>query len=73
MRPLLQKALKKAAKLPPEEQDAIAMTVIEELADDRRWAAKFRKTQRALAGLAENALAELRTRRAKPMRIRRSK
>jgi hypothetical protein len=73
MRPLLQKALKKAAKLPPAEQDAIALAVMEELADDRRWAAKFRKTQGALAGLAKDALAELHTGRAKPMRLRRSK
>jgi hypothetical protein len=65
--------MRKAARLPPEEQDAIAVSVMEELADDRRWTATFRATSSKLAGLAEETVTELRAGRAKPMRIRRSK
>lgn len=73
MRPLLQKAFKKVAKLPPEDQDAIAVAVMEELADQRRWTAKFRRDHKKLSKLADEALAEMRAGLAKPMRLGRSK
>ena len=65
--PLLQEAIKKVARLPPADQDAIAAAMIEELADQRRWAAKFRRDHKKLAKLADEALGEMRAGLAKPL------
>lgn len=73
VRPLLQEAIKKVARLPPADQDAVAAAMIEELADQRRWAAKFRRDHKKLAKLADEALAGMRAGRAKPMRLGRAK
>ncbi len=58
MTELLRQAFTEMAKLPPDEQDAMAAILMEELASEKRWAESFAQSQGALAKLAEEALAE---------------
>ena len=58
MTQLLEKALTEVAKLPEPEQDVLAAILLQEIASEQRWADSFAKSQDALAGLAEAALAE---------------
>jgi hypothetical protein len=67
MTKLLEKALEQVAKLPAIEQDAVAAIVLEELASEERWAGSFAKSQDKLAKLAEDALAEYKAGRTKPL------
>lgn len=60
MTQLLERAFAETAKLPPQEQDAIARMVLEELAAEQRWSEAFEKSKPQLAALAEEALAEFR-------------
>ena len=41
MTKLLEKAFAEAAKLPPEEQDALATAVLSEIESERRWDCLF--------------------------------
>ena len=52
MTELLQQALAEMQKLPDAKQDAIAMMILEEIADERRWDDAFAKSQEQLARLA---------------------
>ncbi len=45
--------------MPDEEQNAVASTILEEIADEARWRAAFAGSQAALARLAEAARAEI--------------
>ncbi len=54
----LQEAFAKAAALPPEQQEAIAAILMEEIAVDDRWQQSFAQSQDALAKLAAEALDE---------------
>jgi len=56
---LLERAVAELAKLPDEEQDAMATILIEELAAEKRWAESFAKSQDKLAELAEDARRDL--------------
>ncbi|MGE0874427.1 MAG: hypothetical protein AB7O31_07135 [Burkholderiales bacterium] len=67
MTSLLEKALSQVEKLPDAEQDAVAAILLEELASEQRWSESFAKSQDALAGLAETALAEHAAGRTKPL------
>jgi len=67
MTKLLKKALKEVEKLPVSEQDAMAAIVLEELTSEQRWAESFDKSQDKLAKLAEEALAEYKAGRTKPL------
>lgn len=67
MTKLLEKALEEVAKLPASEQDALAVILLEELASEQRWSASFAKSQDALAKLAEQALADYKAGRTKPL------
>lgn len=51
MTPLLEKALSEVYKLSPEEQDAIAAVILEELADEQRWNKAFAESQSELSGV----------------------
>jgi len=73
MTKMLKEAFERASRLPAAEQDALASIVLDEIEDEVRWQATFRKSQTKLAKLAEAALAELRAGRARPMRFERSK
>jgi hypothetical protein len=49
---LLEQALAKVQSLPQPEQDAIASLILDELADEQRWADSFARSQNQLANLA---------------------
>lgn len=53
MTALLEQALAEVHKLPPEQQDAIATLILEELHDEAQWDEAFAKSQDALARLAD--------------------
>ena len=56
MTELLQRAIAEIEKLPDELQDAIAQRMLEEMADEQAWAARFEATTDAQWGqLAETA------------------
>ncbi len=67
MTKLLEKALEEVAKLPASEQDAVAAILLEELASEQRWVESFAKSQGQLAKLAEEAIAEYKAGRTKPL------
>jgi hypothetical protein len=67
MTQLLEKALSEVAKLPPSEQDALAAILLEELASEKRWAELFARSQGPLSRMAEEALAEHRAGKTKPL------
>ena len=73
MSKLLDKAIEEARKLPAEEQDALGALILEEIADEARWAKKFAETQDVLEKLADEALAELKAGRATPLEFPRRK
>jgi hypothetical protein len=56
MTELLERAFREAAKLPPEEQDAIAALLLAEIDSERRWNEQFASSQDALGKLAEDAI-----------------
>ena len=60
MTQLLEKAFVEAAKLPDEEQDALARAMLEELAAERRWDDLFGRSEDVLGQLAAEAKAEYR-------------
>jgi hypothetical protein len=67
MTELLDKAIDKARKLSPREQDALGAIILEEIADEARWAQKFADAPTVLEGLADEALDELKAGQAKPL------
>jgi len=67
MTKLLEKAFAEAAKLPDDDQDALAQAVLAELASERRWDELFAASADVLSELAEEALAEQRAGRTKPL------
>jgi len=54
----LEQAFAEASKLPPQEQDALAVWLLKELESDKRWEKSFVDSQDELAKLAAEALAE---------------
>ena len=67
MTKLLEKAFEEASKLPPEEQDALAAAILEEVAVDSLWDAAFARQPGALEQLADEALHEHRAGRTQPL------
>ena len=67
MTKLLEKAFMEAAKRPDDDQDALAQAVLAELASERRWDELFAASADVLSELAEEALAEPRAGRSKPL------
>ena len=67
MTKLLEKAFEEAARLPDDDQDALAQTVLAELASERRWDELFAASADVLSELAAEALAEHRAGRTKPL------
>ena len=55
---LLEKAFEEAAKLPEEDQDALAEMLLNDLTSEERWAEAFARSQDVLARLAKEALTE---------------
>ena len=73
MTKLLDKAIAAARKLPPEEQDCVGAIILEEIADEARWAEKFAASQDVLEKLAEEALAEHEAGQTTPLELPRRK
>jgi hypothetical protein len=67
MTKLLEKAFAEAAKLPADEQDALATAVLSEIDSEKRWDRLFAGSEDELTDLAEEALAEHRAGRTKPL------
>ncbi len=60
MTKLLKQILERASRLPDEDQDSLAAIILEEMADEERWAKAFERSQGALEKLAQEALDEFR-------------
>ena len=58
MTTLLEQALAEVHKLPPDQQDAIAALILEELTDEQEWNRAFDQSQDALARLADTVRVE---------------
>jgi hypothetical protein len=67
MTELLQKAFDQASKLPSEEQNAIAVWLIDEMESERKWDDLFSRSQDVLERMANEALAEHRSGLTKPL------
>ncbi len=67
MTQLLKRAYAEVAQLPEPDQDAIALLILEELEDERKWQKSFAQSPDALAQLAEEALAEHRAGLTQPL------
>lgn len=67
MTELLEKAISAASKLPPKEQDAVALLVLEEIDSERRWDRAFSATADKLSQLAESALQEHKCGQTRPL------
>jgi hypothetical protein len=57
---LMEQALAEIAKLPEPKQDAIAMIILQEIADELRWDDAFARTQDELATLADHVRHDIR-------------
>jgi hypothetical protein len=60
MTELLRQAIAQIEKLPPDQQDAIATMILEELEDEHRWDESFTRSPDLLCKLAAEAMAEYR-------------
>ena len=69
MTPLLERALSEIYKLSPEEQDAIAAVILEELEDEQRWNKAFAESQDKLAQLAHKVRADIKAGHSQKMDI----
>ncbi len=67
MTQLLEKAFAAAARLPAEDQDALARALLSDLASERTLDERLSGTPGALARLADEALAEHRAGRTEPL------
>ena len=67
MTKLLKQILEQASRLPEDEQDSLAAILLEEMADEERWAKAFERSQGALEKLAQEALEEFRRRETTPL------
>ena len=64
---LLEKAFSEAQKLEARDQDMLASIIIEEMLAERKWDEAFARTQNQLEILADEALAESKGGKAKPL------
>jgi hypothetical protein len=67
MTSVLETALAEVAKLPPEEQDALASLLLDEIKSEQRWSQSLAASQALLKSLAAEALAEHRSGKTKPL------
>jgi hypothetical protein len=58
MTTLLEQAFVEVQKLAPEQQDAIAALILEELADEQKWDRAFADSQEVLVRLAQEVRAK---------------
>jgi hypothetical protein len=69
MTPLLERAIEKVQGLPEAEQDAIAVLIMDELADEQRWDESFARSQEQLGNLAAKVRADIRAGRVKDIPV----
>ncbi len=69
MTQLLEKAFREASKLPVVDQNALAKWVLEELEAERKWELMFAESEDVLDKLADEALAEHKKGKTKPLDI----
>jgi len=67
MTKLLEKAIERISNLPQEEQDAIASQILAELEDETAWARQFAAQDGKLRRLADEARAEHRQGKTRPL------
>ncbi len=67
MTALLAKAMNQINALPPEEQDAVASLILEEIESEKQWDKLFAGSQGQLAQLAGEAIAEYKAGKTKPL------
>jgi hypothetical protein len=67
MTDLLKKAFEAASQLPEEEQKALAVAILAEVAPESEWDKRFEQSGETLEQLADEALAEFRKGRTKPL------
>ena len=67
MTALLEQVLTEVHKLPPDQQDAIATLILEELRDEAQWNTAFEQSREALARLAQKVRSEKRAGNVKPL------
>jgi hypothetical protein len=60
MTELLERAIARLQNLPENEQNAIALIILEEIEEERRWDEAFSRSPDILAKLAASAMAEYR-------------
>ena len=63
----LKKAFEAASRLPAHDQDELAAAILDELAAEGQWEAALARSQSTLEQLADEALAEHRAGRTKPL------
>ena len=68
MTALLERAIGEAAKLPEQQQQAIATLILDEIASETRWNEQFAGSQDLLARLGADALREFERGETKPLR-----
>ncbi len=59
--------MSQAKNLSPEEQDVVAALILEEIESEKRWDASFAGSQGQLARMAEQAIAEYKAGKTKPL------
>ena len=67
MTDLLKKAFEAASHLPEEEQKALAVAILAEVASEADWDKRFEGSSEALGRLADEALTEFRRGRTEPL------
>jgi hypothetical protein len=67
MTALLEKAMSQINALPPEEQDAVASLILEEIESEKHWDELFAGSQAQLAQLAGQAIADYQAGKTKPL------
>lgn len=67
MTELLEKAFAEAARLPEEDQDMLARTLLEDFAAEEKWDETLANSQEKLAALADEALAEFEQGETRPL------
>ena len=70
MTKLLERAFKKASRLPDFEQNAFAKWMLEELQSERKWEKAFAGSEDILDQLADEALAAFKRGETKPLKIK---
>ncbi len=69
MTQLLEQAFQEASKLPDLQQNMVARWLLDELLTEKKWESLFAESEDILADLADEALAEHRAGKSKPLHL----